>query len=247
VRDSIVAGARGLVSAGVLAGAFAASAPAHAHLLVDGLYVQQNDSTIAHVWFSTVTGSFAVPYGAFTDTCEVFLLNPDSIPFQPQPPPPSWLRSLITSPGAVQYDSLGAWTFRLKGLVVRANTGVHLRVWYDDHFDYTSPAIPAAVLNPTSVESHGLDAPGAEPIALWAGPSPAGSRVRLRYELLSDEPIEIVVVDAAGRLADRIFAGREAPGSHERWWDASGVESGIYFARVSTATAARAAKVVVVR
>ncbi len=77
--------------------------------------------------------------------------------------------------------------------------------------------------------------PGTPPFAarLEAYPNPFNPRTRLSFELPASGQAEIKIYNGAGAEVARIPAGLLSAGAHERYWNAGGLASGVYLARLS--------------
>jgi hypothetical protein len=59
--------------------------------------------------------------------------------------------------------------------------------------------------------------------------------------------VSCVVYDAAGNLVSRLAAGTRAAGEHRLTWDATGVEPGVYFCRLTAGDGTSTTRLTVVR
>jgi hypothetical protein len=80
-----------------------------------------------------------------------------------------------------------------------------------------------------------------------AGSQPIGDEGRFRFDLPAPGPVVIEVFDIAGRRAAASIRGSWPAGSNELRWDASGLESGVYLARMTAGGEHAVARVVRVR
>ena len=106
----------------------------------------------------------------------------------------------------------------------------------------TSPCLPAN--NGCGVqigaEGQGCTDPtavGQAPAALGfsAQPNPFNPKVRLRFALASAARVDLTIYDASGRRVATLLEGAERPaGENVLDWDAEGLSSGVYLARVLT-------------
>jgi len=72
--------------------------------------------------------------------------------------------------------------------------------------------------------------------SLWTiGPNPVRDRLRVSFILAASGRFTLRLYDVSGRAAATPVDGSWTRGSHEVWWDASRLTSGIYFARASIA------------
>lgn len=84
--------------------------------------------------------------------------------------------------------------------------------------------------------------PGPDPVPartalLGASPNPFNPRTVVRYELDRAAPVQLTIHDAAGRRVRTLFAGEQAAGRHEAFWDGrsdagAAAPSGVYFCRL---------------
>jgi hypothetical protein len=231
-----------LTSVGVLLAAGPVSGPAFAHVEADGLIVSQGSQTLVHVWQGAVTGSIEVPYLGPTAPLDVLFISPDSVLFEPQPPETTWLKHLFTAPGTAQYDSLGSWSFALTGLTAGANANILLRIWYSNHYDFTSPNIPYHVANPVAAPHA-----AAALMRLDVWPNPMAAAGEVRYALASADEVQLSLHDASGRLVRLLDHGVRTAGLHRVTLTGSGLPSGVYFVRLSTDGEATSRKVAILR
>jgi hypothetical protein len=85
------------------------------------------------------------------------------------------------------------------------------------------------------------DAPGPAltPAPLWAAPNPASGPVRVRFDLATAGPVEVLALDAGGRLVATLRQGFEQAGTHWVQWEGRdswgrALPSGAYWLRVVT-------------
>ncbi|MBU0508566.1 T9SS type A sorting domain-containing protein [bacterium] len=74
--------------------------------------------------------------------------------------------------------------------------------------------------------------PTAPSLTVW--PNPANAVFQVRYDLPSPARVTLHVYDVSGRLVQTLADGLRAGGQHVLSWDASGLATGIYFARPET-------------
>ncbi|MEA3287837.1 MAG: class II glutamine amidotransferase [Candidatus Marinimicrobia bacterium] len=60
-------------------------------------------------------------------------------------------------------------------------------------------------------------------------PNPFNPITTLRYELAKNSPVSVVVYNMQGRVVDNLYYGKQSRGQHELTWNASTLESGLYF------------------
>lgn len=63
-------------------------------------------------------------------------------------------------------------------------------------------------------------------------PNPFNNSTTFRYDLPVESPVRLEVYDMLGRRVETIINGNISAGSHEQRWDASGLASGVYIARL---------------
>lgn len=222
-----------------------AAAGAHAdvqHYESFGLQVYRNGQVVVHVWEGVVTGMLPVPYLSPTDTLEVRFFDPDSVLFVP-PVSNAWLKHLLSAPATAHYDSLGQWKFSLTGTQAGASANIYLRLWFDNHFDYTSPPIPYVVNSSTGVAEEG-SLPG---VTLATFPNPITSSGGIRYSLPGESHVELSLFDASGRRVRGLTAGTRKPGAHEEPLSVDGLPGGVYFVRLTTNLGSLSRRLLIVR
>lgn len=87
------------------------------------------------------------------------------------------------------------------------------------------------------------------PRALALAPlaNPARGRVRFAFDLPSDGRASVAIYDVTGRRVATLLDGWQSAGHRELEWNAAGAPTGVYFARVTSATASASARVVLLR
>src|SRR5690606_16221769 len=78
-------------------------------------------------------------------------------------------------------------------------------------------------------------------------PNPFHGSTSFRYALPTAQELSLAVYDVHGRLVKQLVDGTRSAGFHEISWDASGVASGTYFARLSTADATRTQRILLLK
>jgi hypothetical protein len=87
----------------------------------------------------------------------------------------------------------------------------------------------------------------ARPALAEAYPNPFNPRVTLRYALPRAQAVLVAVYDLAGRRVAVLYRGRQEAGWHEAEWDATGIPSGSYLARLETARGTAGRKIMLVK
>jgi hypothetical protein len=64
-------------------------------------------------------------------------------------------------------------------------------------------------------------------------PNPFNSSVALRFEMRDASPVDLIIYDITGKEVCRLASGNSQLGANEVIWNAEGMPSGIYFARLS--------------
>ncbi len=82
---------------------------------------------------------------------------------------------------------------------------------------------------------------------LEVGPNPANPVTTFSFELRSASSVNLEVYDVSGRRVAELLSGRQEAGAHVVTWDASGLGSGVYLARLQVGGESQAGKVVVVK
>jgi len=93
---------------------------------------------------------------------------------------------------------------------------------------------------------------GLKPMTMRVVPNPFSRGTHLQFSLHAHERVEIAIYDATGRLIRRLHLGDLDPGLHSVTWNArndggQSVTSGIYFARLQTASGIRISKLMLLR
>lgn len=85
-----------------------------------------------------------------------------------------------------------------------------------------------------------------------AEPNPFTQRTQIRFTLDRESPVQLTVVDVAGRKVATLVNQALTPGEHERWWDGRtddgrAAAAGVYFYRLQTNDARDTRKMVLLR
>ncbi len=103
---------------------------------------------------------------------------------------------------------------------------------------------------------HGVDTSAVPPLprtapyrgpVLEVGPNPANPVTIFSFELRAASCVSLEVYDVSGRKVAELLSGRQEAGAHVVTWDASGLGSGVYLARLQVGQDTQAGKVVVVK
>jgi hypothetical protein len=92
--------------------------------------------------------------------------------------------------------------------------------------------------------------PGQAPVGVL--PNPSLGSCHISFEVPSDGPVSVDVVDASGRMIRHLVRGRHPAGSYRIVWDTRDtrghpVPSGVYLTRIETADGVRVGRVVVAK
>jgi hypothetical protein len=95
-------------------------------------------------------------------------------------------------------------------------------------------------------------AAGRDLLALHAAPNPFRAATRVAFDLAREEPVEVAIVDVAGRVVRRLLRGVRSAGSHDVSWDGRDeagrpVAAGVYLAVVRAGDRTRSAPLVRLR
>ncbi len=82
---------------------------------------------------------------------------------------------------------------------------------------------------------------------LAVGPNPANPVTTFSFKLRVASSVNLTVYDVSGRRVAELLSGRQEAGAHVVTWDASGLGSGVYLARLQVGQETQAGKVVVVK
>jgi hypothetical protein len=127
--------------------------------------------------------------------------------------------------------------------VDQASAGILLRIWFENHFDYTSPPIPYFV--GTLVDVPTSQAAGEQ----WLHPIPTpttGLRT-VRIDLDVPGPVDLALFDVTGRRVETLHSGMLAAGAHAVSVRSRGLATGVYVVRLATTAGQESQKVHILR
>ena len=78
-------------------------------------------------------------------------------------------------------------------------------------------------------------------------PNPFNNSTNIEFSLKKEMPITLQIFDINGRLVGNLASGMHASGEHTVSWDAQGVSSGIYFAKLSAGDQIKTSKLVLLK
>jgi hypothetical protein len=78
-------------------------------------------------------------------------------------------------------------------------------------------------------------------------PNPFNSSTTISYSLPSSDLVTIDIYDILGRKITRLFSGNQLAGEHRATWDAAGIPSGLYFARLESGEGIEAVKMLLLK
>jgi hypothetical protein len=78
-------------------------------------------------------------------------------------------------------------------------------------------------------------------------PNPFNPVATIRFGVVNEGIVDLAVYDVAGRLVARLVHESMPAGNHDVTWDAGGVASGVYFARLTTPDGTFTRKLVVTK
>ena len=84
-------------------------------------------------------------------------------------------------------------------------------------------------------------------ISLDAFPNPFNPVAMIRFKLQKADHVTLAIYDITGRRVATLLHTWQSAGTHQRIWNAQGVPSGIYFARLTTRNAALTHKLLLVK
>ena len=116
----------------------------HEHAEAEGLILRRDGIDLATVWQGAVTGQVEVAAGSETHPIEVVLLDADEDEFTPHGDEFT-MDLVIDDTGLAGSTVTGDWEFTVNGISEGA-TSLTVSVIHEGHADFTSPAIPVAVL-----------------------------------------------------------------------------------------------------
>jgi len=136
----------------------------------------------------------------------------------------------IVTRSTVNPLTIPAGTHRLR--VVINTAGIRLESL---RFRLASTDIPRDVERPGGIELHPNH------------PNPFNPGTQIRYTLDSGRPIRLVVQDLLGRELAVLADGVKPAGTHQVWFDATGLASGVYIVRLETATSTLVRRILLVK
>jgi len=88
------------------------------------------------------------------------------------------------------------------------------------------------------------------PVGLFLGPNypnPFNSSTSISYSIAASGHASLLVYNIVGQKVATLFSGVQQAGAHKAVWDAAGVPSGVYFARLESGAGSRSIKMVVLK
>jgi photosystem II stability/assembly factor-like uncharacterized protein len=128
----------------------------------------------------------------------------------------------VNSRGVAMPDAHHAWSVGYHGSILKYSDAI------TSAEEPVAPAIP-------------------DDYSLAAYPNPFNPSTQLIYTLPASGVIQLAVYDIQGRRVATLLDGRQERGEHTMTFDASGLASGVYFARLSGPTFSRAQKLIVLK
>lgn len=98
---------------------------------------------------------------------------------------------------------------------------------------------------PVGAEDQEIPVPQA--LSMSVAPNPFNPQTTIRFRLPEAGAVQLRVYNIRGQLVSGLIDSRLEAGSHEVVWDAGGLSSGVYLARLETPSGVRTARVVVVK
>lgn len=183
-----------------------AQRPAAAHVTAEGLFLRVNGSLVVRVVGNQVTGALAMPDGVQTDQLDITFLDENGGEFVA--PFPATLQWTI-NPVIASVTQVDDWSIRLTGENLGA-TALAVKIFFENHVDYTSPAIPVRVVGTTGVEDSSAEnapgAPGAPSAALSVWPNPCREELHLVWTTPAPTTGALRLLDVNGRVLQVIAA-----------------------------------------
>lgn len=199
------------------------------HAEADGYVALRNGLPQFSVWQTEVTGFATAPLGADSDTLEFVFLDVDSVEFVPEVAEGFALEMQIGSPATASATQVGDWGATLHG-VSAGSTTLRVGIYHIDHIDFLAVAVPLEVyagagVDPDRIAALDLSAPA---------PNPFRARTSLRFALGRASNVDLGLYDVSGRRLRTVAHGRLPAGSHTATLESSGLDAGVYFARLVT-------------
>jgi hypothetical protein len=121
-------------------------------------------------------------------------------------------------------------------------------VFIADEYIYVADQSSLMILrfHPSGVEEH----PALQPCAFWLSqnyPNPFNAVTSLSYSLDKTGPIELSIFNTLGQRVAVLISGLQTVGSHQAVWNAEGLPSGSYFARLEAGQSFRTVRLVLTK
>ncbi|MGE5430106.1 MAG: glycosyl hydrolase family 18 protein [Syntrophomonadaceae bacterium] len=148
----------------------------------------------------------------------------------------------------VSYDDTAS--IRLKCDYIRSNNLGGTIIWalHHSYNGTTSPllvTIGKNLIKTVGVEEQAALAPKSYELKNY--PNPFNPVTTIAYTVPASGFVKISVYDMLGRLIQDLFSGEKGPGEYKVSFDASGLESGIYFCRLSSGSYVQIQKMVLLK
>lgn len=157
------------------------------------------------------------------------------------------LREFTLVPGSQEAVETGSFESTDRGIGAAQNRGgfegtgegfVALAAGETGIYFFDLPAFPVANEEGATAEAFTLDS---------AYPNPFAARTTVRYTLPTAADVTLAVYDVLGRRVATLAEGTQPPGAHEATFDAVGLPSGVYLARLTVGERSATRKLLVVR
>ena len=121
---------------------------------------------------------------------------------------------------------------------------------------FTSTELPGGIFGGTFLSAFPLNEileaeddfiPQPSSFSLSAYPNPFNAAVRMNYDLSTASDVGLVIYDLHGRAVATFVSEHMSAGSHSVLWNAEGLPSGIYLARLNAGELARTQKLVLLK
>ncbi len=96
-------------------------------------------------------------------------------------------------------------------------------------------------------DDNGFSVPSSQFSVLSSSPNPFNASTVARFEIRDASQVKLAIYDIVGREAAVLAEGFYPAGAHQAVWDASGMASGVYFARLSAGNVLKTQKLLLVK
>lgn len=162
------------------------------HVEAEGVFLRIDGGLLVKIVGGTVSGPINLPVGFTTERIDVSFLDENGLEFIP--PSPALLQWTI-NPVVASLSQVDPWAIKLQGVNV-GSTNLVIKIFFQDHVDYTSPPIPTRVVASSDVPQVDVGE-----TRLLVAPNPIGREAWLSIPAMAPGSGVIRLLDANGRVA----------------------------------------------